>query len=96
MAVAAWRVWKVRGLQSSELKLYAIQLALNLAWSAIFFGLHQIGAALVEIAVLWLSIAATTILFWRTDRIAGLLLLPYLAWTSFAAVLNYAFFSLNS
>ena len=61
---------------------------LNFAWSAIFFGLHQIGAALVEIVVLDLAILATAILFFRRDRLAGLLLLPYLAWTLFVTVLT--------
>jgi tryptophan-rich sensory protein len=96
MAVAAWRVWKVTGLKGAPLALYGIQLALNLAWSILFFGLHRIGLALAEIAVLWLAVLATTILFWRVDRIAGLMFLPYLAWTGFAAVLNLAFFQLNS
>ena len=95
MAVAAWRAWKATGLKSSALIAYAIQLVLNVAWSAIFFGLHRIDLALVEIAVLWLAILATIILFWRADRIAGLLMLPYLAWTGFAGFLNYAFWSLN-
>lgn len=95
MAVAAWRVWKAAGLNSPPLKLYGVQLALNFAWSGIFFGLHQIGAALVEVGVLWLAILVTTVLFWRADRIAGLLLLPYLAWTGFAAALNHAFWLLN-
>jgi tryptophan-rich sensory protein len=95
MGVAAWRAWKVCGLNSTAMTLYAIQLALNLGWSAIFFGLHQIGAALAEIVVLWLAILATLIFFWRADRIAGALLVPYLAWTGFAAVLNEAFLKLN-
>ena len=95
MGFAAWRAWKMCGLNSTAMTLYAIQLALNLGWSAIFFGLHQIGAALVEIVVLWLAILATTILFWRADRIAGALLVPYLAWTGFATVLTEAFWKLN-
>ncbi len=95
MAVAAWRAWKVRGLKSPQIVLYALQLVLNLAWSLIFFGLHQIGAGLVEIVVLWLLILATTIAFWRADRLAGLLMLPYLAWCGFAVALNQAFLALN-
>jgi translocator protein len=95
MAVAAWRVWRVTGLKSPAMISYAVQLALNLGWSVLFFGLHQIGLALVEIGLLELAILATTILFWRVDRIAGLLMLPYLAWTGFAAVLNLAFGQLN-
>ena len=72
-----------------------MQLALNFAWSAIFFSLHRIGAALVEVIVLDLAILCTLLLFWRRDRVAGLLLLPYLAWTSFATLLNWRFWELN-
>jgi tryptophan-rich sensory protein len=95
MAVAAWRAWRVSGLKSPALIAYAIQLVLNLGWSAVFFGLHQIGLALIEIALLGLAILVTTILFAKADRLAAILMLPYLAWTGFAAVLNYGFFTLN-
>jgi benzodiazapine receptor len=95
MGFAAWRVWKKTGLKSPEMIAFAIQLILNFAWSAIFFGLHRIGAALVELAVLDLAILLTAILFARRDRIAGLMLLPYLAWSLFASVLNHAFWQLN-
>ena len=81
MAVAAWRVWRIAGTKSPEMAAYAVQLVFNFAWSAIFFAAHQIGLALVEICVLLVLILATTILFWRRDRLAGLLFLPYLAWT---------------
>lgn len=95
MAVAAWRVWRVRGLQSAPLVLYGIQLALNFAWSFIFFGAHRLGLALAEIALLWIFIVATAIAFWRVDRLAGAMLLPYVAWVSFAVLLNDAIWSLN-
>jgi len=95
MAFAAWRVWKVTGLRSGAMALFAVQLALNLAWSAIFFGLHQIGGALAEIALLDAAILVATILFFRRDWLAGLLMLPYLAWTLFATFLTYAFWGLN-
>ena len=85
MAVAAWRVWRITGLASRELG----------AWGAIFFSLHRIDLALGEILVLDLAIIITALLFWRRDRIAGMLLLPYLAWTSFAALLTYRFWQLN-
>ncbi len=95
MAFAAWRVWKKAGLRSVEIAAFALQLALNFAWSVIFFGLHRIGGALVEIAVLDAAILATLILFARRDRLAGLLLAPYLAWTAFATVLTHAFWRAN-
>ena len=95
MAVAAWRVWKVTGLKSVEMWAYAIQLALNFAWSAIFFSLHRIGAALVEILLLDLAILYTAALFFRRDPLAGALMLPYLAWTGFATILTHAFWQLN-
>ncbi|MES2292867.1 MAG: TspO/MBR family protein [Pseudomonadota bacterium] len=95
MAVAAWRVWRIAGTKSPEMAAYVLQLIFNFAWSAIFFAAHQIGLALVEIGLLLALILATTILFWRRDRLAGLLFLPYLAWTVFAAFLNHAFWSLN-
>jgi benzodiazapine receptor len=95
MAVAAWRVWRITGTKSLEIAAFGLQLALNCAWSFIFFSAHQPGAALAEISLLWLTILATLILFWRRDRIAGLLFVPYLAWTSFAALLNHAIWQLN-
>jgi benzodiazapine receptor len=95
MAVAAWRVWRITGTRSLEIGTYAAQLLFNFAWSAIFFAAHQIGPAFMEICALLVLILATTILFWRRDRVAGLLFLPYLVWTGFAAVLNDAFWALN-
>jgi tryptophan-rich sensory protein len=95
MAVAAWRVWQKTGLRSAELKAFGIQLALNLGWSIVFFGLHRIGAALAEIALLDLAVLTTTVLFFRRDRPAGLLFLPYLGWSLFSTVLNRGFWVLN-
>ena len=95
MAFAAWRVWKKTGLRSMEMAAFAVQLALNLTWSVLFFALHRIGAALVETLALDLAILATALLFFRRDRLAGLLLLPYLAWTGFATLLTHAFWRLN-
>ena len=95
MAVAAWRVWKVTGLRSMAMAGFAIQLALNFAWSAIFFGLHDIAGALAEIVVLDIAILTAVILFFWHDWLAGLLMLPYLAWTLFATLLTYGFWGLN-
>jgi len=95
MAVAAWRVWRKTGLKSVEMAAFALQLVLNFAWSAIFFGLHRIGAALAEILTLDLAVVATIVLFFRRDRWAGVMLLPYLGWIGFASVLTDAFRRLN-
>ena len=95
MAVAAWRVWRLAGLKSPEIAAFGLQLAFNCAWSFVFFHFHLIGPAAVELAVLLALILATLILFWRRDRLAGLLLLPYLAWTGFALALNLAIWRLN-
>jgi len=97
MAVAAWLVWREAGFDgaTAALTLFFVQLALNLAWSGIFFGLRQPGWALVDIALLWLAIAATAVLFFRHSVWAGALMLPYLAWVSYAAALNYAIWRLN-
>ncbi len=77
------------------ISLYFAQLGLNAAWSWVFFYGQAIGAAAVVICVLWLAIVATIWLAWTKDRIASLLLIPYLAWVSFAAVLNIAIWRLN-
>jgi len=95
MAAAAWRAWRVVGLNSPALIAYAVQLGLNLGWCTVFFGLRQIAAALAEIAVLALVILVTMGLFFRADKLSGLMLLPYLAWTLFATALNYGFWTLN-
>ncbi len=97
MAVAAWRVWCAAGPRHAALALtaFAVQLVLNVCWSVVFFGLHAIGMALVEIILLLAAIVTTMRLFWRHDQAAGLLFLPYLAWVSFATVLNAALWWLN-
>ena len=84
-----------RGPISIEMAAFGIQLALNCAWSFIFFSAHQLGAALAEIIVMWVAILATLVLFWRRDRLAGLLFVPYLAWVSFATALTHAIWRLN-
>lgn len=94
MAVAAWRAWLRAGL-GPAMALWLVQLVLNAAWSWLFFGLHEIGLALLEILVLLTLIAATTMAFWRRERLAGGLMIPYLAWVAFASVLNAALWVLN-
>jgi len=76
--------------------LFVLQLVLNSLWSYLFFGLHRPGFAFIEIVVLWAAIVATLIAFWRTSPPAGALLLPYLAWVSFASALNLQLWRLNA
>ena len=75
--------------------MFLVQLVLNGAWSWIFFGLHAIGTALIEIALLWLAILMTILTFRRISRASAWLLAPYLAWVSFATALTFALFRLN-
>jgi tryptophan-rich sensory protein len=77
------------------LTLFGVQLVLNVLWSCIFFGLENPGLAFVEVILLWTAIAATMILFWQRSSIAGILFVPYLAWVSFAAVLNFVVWRIN-
>jgi tryptophan-rich sensory protein len=97
MALAAWRVCLTAPSPARgwALGLFLAQLALNLAWSWIFFHKHAIGAALIEIAVLWAAIGATTLAFSRVEPVAAWLMAPYLAWVTFATALNVAFWRLN-
>ena len=79
----------------TALTLFAIQLVLNGLWSVLFFGLHSPALAFAEILVLWVFIGATMVSFWRISPAAGLLLLPYQLWVTFAAVLNGSIWILN-
>lgn len=81
--------------QARVLALFAVNGALNIAWSVLFFRLHRLDWALLEVALLWLSIAGLMYLTSRASRIASLLLLPYLLWVSFAGCLNFALLQLN-
>jgi tryptophan-rich sensory protein len=97
MGIAAWLVWRVGGYRAARgaLTLFLAQLALNALWSWLFFGWHRGAWAFFDILVLWAFIVATLIAFWRVRRLAGVLLLPYLLWVSFASALNYAIWQLN-
>jgi translocator protein len=91
MAIAAWRVWCLRASTPVRLPLalFATQLALNGLWSWVFFQWHEGALAFANVVVLWLLILAVMVLFWRKSRLAGALLLPYLAWVSVASALTY-------
>ena len=97
MAVAAWLVWRRHDTPSRRrgLFLFALQLVLNALWSWLFFAWQWGAAALVDITLLWLLVAATMANFWRVRAAAGFLMVPYLFWVSFAAVLNLALWRLN-
>ena len=97
MAVAAWLVWRQGGFsnQRKPLAWFIAQLVLNAAWSPLFFGLHRPGIAFAEILLLWGAIAGTMRAFYPISRPATYLLIPYLAWVSFASVLNFTLWRLN-
>lgn len=98
IAIAAYRVWRHRndsGLFTAATLIYIVQLALNFAWSIVFFGMHQVFWALVVILALLLSIILIMVLFSRFSRAGTWLLLPYLLWVSFASVLNLYIYLLN-
>ena len=99
IGVALWLVW--RQIESSPregwiaLGIFVVHFVFNLGWSAVFFGLQELGWGLAVIVVLWLLIVTTMWAFDRVDRRAALLLVPYLLWVSFAAYINYRFWVLN-
>ena len=95
MAVAVWLVWRSGGDVTVAVGLFALQLTLNVAWSIVFFGQRNPRGGLVVIVGLWLAIAATLVVFMSIDTLAGALLIPYLAWVTFASVLNGAIARLN-
>ncbi len=103
MGISAWLVWKqytqAKKLDKQKIRsallVYGGQLLLNIAWSMIFFGWQMPWLAFLEIILLWMAILFTIILFYRIHHVAAWLLLPYLGWVSFAAVLTYAVAQLN-
>lgn len=94
MGVAAWRVWKAGG-GKQPMILYGVQLVLNIAWSFLFFKAHNITWALFDIVALLSVLVATTSAFFRVDRTAGYLMMPYLAWVTFATALTFSVYSRN-
>lgn len=97
MAVAAWLVWRRGGfaVQRRALSLFLVQLLFNALWSPLFFGLKQPGLAFVDLVLLWLALAATVLAFGKARPLAGALLVPYLAWVTFAGALNFSLWRLN-
>ena len=95
MAVAVWLVWRSGSDVTVAVGLFAVQLALNVAWSAVFFGRRNPRGAFVVIVGLWLAITATLVVFASINTLAGALFVPYLAWVTFASLLNRAIARLN-
>lgn len=96
MAIAAWRIARTAAPGAyPALLLYLAQLAVNALWSWLFFAWHRGAVAFVCIVVLWLMIAAAIVLFGRRERLAAILLWPYLAWVSFAGVLCFSIWQRN-
>jgi len=96
MAISAWLVWRDYGRGAlPALLIFFAQLALNVAWSGIFFGSRLPGVAFAEILILWLAIAFNIFVFYWLHPIAALILLPYLLWVTYAAYLNFGIWQLN-
>ena len=97
MATAAWIVWRKHGIKNARNAFiwFGVQLILNSLWSVLFFGWNNPGAAAVEILFLWLTILITLVAFSKKSKTAGLLLVPYFLWVSFAIVLNISIWQMN-
>ena len=98
MGIALWLVWKSdasQKLKQRAIYLFAAQLVLNFFWSLIFFNLHQIGWAMVEIMAMWGMILLSIVAFANVNKAAAWLLVPYISWVSFATILNYSIWKLN-
>jgi benzodiazapine receptor len=97
MGITGWLVWKRGGIagQRIALSLFLLQLLLNALWSPLFFGLRNPALAFLDIVLLWLAVLVTVVAFWKAHWLSGALLVPYLAWVTFASVLNFAIWRLN-
>lgn len=97
MAIAAWLIWKRGGFtqQRVALSLFLAQLLLNMLWSPLFFGLRNPMLALVDILLLWIVLLFTAVAFWKTCPRAGIMMVPYLAWVTFASALNFTLWRMN-
>jgi translocator protein len=97
MALSAWLIWRQSGWEGAKaaLVLFFIQLAANCAWSLIFFGMRAIGAAFAEVCFLLMTLFATTVAFYSISFLAAWLLIPYIAWVTFASYLNFRIWQMN-
>ena len=95
-AWAGWLIWEVAGeTRPRVFILYILSLILNAAWSWLFFGRRRMDLAMIDVAILWVSLAAIIAVFWMIRPIAALPVVPYLIWVSIAAVLNWRMIQLN-
>ncbi len=98
MGIASYRIW-MQGIEKREVRValffYGFQLILNFLWTIIFFGLQLMGLAFIEIITLLIFIIITAVRFYKIDKVAGYLLIPYILWVSFAAILNFSIWRLN-
>ncbi len=98
MGISLYLIWE-KGIEKKDVRMavavFGIQLLFNIIWSVLFFGFQNPMLAFVEIIILWLSILATIVLFYKLSKPAALMLVPYIAWVTFAAVLNYYIWILN-
>ena len=97
MGVASWLVWRRGGFSDARLALtlYGVQLVLNGLWTWLFFVMRSGGLAFIEIIILWILILATLIAFWRKNKLAGLMLVPYLIWVAYASALTFSLWQRN-
>lgn len=98
IGISSYLVWKKREIVSGyslAVKIYFLQLFLNLMWSFLFFNQHQIGLALIEIIILLIVIITNAFIFYRINKTAGLLFVPYILWVSFASFLTYSIYTIN-
>jgi tryptophan-rich sensory protein len=96
MGISLYLVWE-NGFKNNKkaILVFSVQLILNILWSLLFFGLQNPLYAFIEIIILWVAILLTIVSFYKSSKIAGLLLLPYIFWVSFAAILNFSIWQLN-
>ncbi|TFF25023.1 tryptophan-rich sensory protein [Jiella endophytica] len=95
IAVSGWRVYESAGLVPLPFAAYGLQLVLNAAWSALFFGMRRPGLAFADVLALWVAVAVNALVFYPIDAVAGLLLIPYLLWVTAAACLNFSVWRRN-
>lgn len=95
MGLSLYLVVKQPNVPRKLIGIFVIQLVLNFLWSVLFFNFHQLGLAFIEMMLLWGSIVVMMVLFYKVNKLAALINIPYLLWVTFAAVLNYSIYNLN-